>query len=162
MYTVYPELPVQVIRIRSCQNDYRRTGSVLNLWLTNQRTWEPIPGTILLGDCLKEFFSLFYNDNYTSLELPASLRSNSWAPRLMPSRNDTFASNNRHDSDTVRSPQCNSWKVIHFSLITQLCKVCCWIFYNKTYIWYIFTHLKPLFPRVNIFWPPLLWLKIKT
>ena len=35
------------------------------------------------------------------------------------SRNDitTLASYDQHGSDSILSPQCNSWKVIHFSLI---------------------------------------------
>ena len=40
----------------------------------NKRPWDPIPGTILLRECLQEFFLPLNN---TSLELPACLRSNS-------------------------------------------------------------------------------------
>ena len=48
-------------------------------------------------------------------------------------RNDitTLASYDRHGSDSILSPQCNSWKVIHFSLIIWVYKVCIWIFYNN-------------------------------
>ena len=48
-------------------------------------------------------------------------------------RNDitTLASYDRHGSDSILSPQCNSWKVIHFSLIIWVYKVCFWIFCNN-------------------------------
>ena len=42
-----------------------------------------------------------------------------------------LASYNQHGSDSILSPQCNSWKVIHFSLIIWVYKVCFWIFCNK-------------------------------
>ena len=69
------------------------------------------------------------------------------------SRNDitTLASYDRHNSDSILSPQCNSWKVIHFPLFIWLYKVCFWIFCNTILSDHIFKHLKPLYPRLNIY-----------
>ena len=68
-------------------------------------------------------------------------------------RNDitTLVSCDRHGSDTVRSPQCNSWKVIHFSFIIWICKVCFGIFCNKTLIWYFFQTFKTTLPSSQHF-----------
>ena len=68
-------------------------------------------------------------------------------------RNDitTLASYDRHGSESILSPQCNSWKVIHFPLIIWLYKVCFWIFCNTILSGHIFKHLKPLYPRFNIY-----------
>ena len=57
----------------------------------------------------------------------------------------TLASYDRHGSDWVVSPQCNNWKVIHFSLIIWVYKVCFWIlikFYLIT-----FQTVKPICSR---------------